>query len=200
MKLADMFVTDIKNEGWERYDPVCRPVEAEFKGIAESELDLFDSKVFNYLHRNKKELGVEKLYALKYVPVDGLLILDDGRTVVLEIKHALNWFTSCNARVEIARFLVEKRLPNFTQPERALIIFEHFSAPWKRKKIGWGYFYEEESVLRNKFPPIPVDIAQLTEAGLKGVPQMGSTLESGFPLTDSLDSASAHAIPHFKHV
>jgi len=173
MKLSDMFVTYIKNEAWERYDPVCRPVEAESKGTSENEPNLFETDVFNYLYRNKNELGIEKVYALQYMLVDGLLQLNDGRTVILEIKHALNWFTNCSARVEIARFLVEKRLTPFKQPERALIIFEHFSPPWKRKTRGWSYFYEEESVLRNKFPPIPVDIAQLTEAGLKGAPQLG---------------------------
>lgn len=113
--------------------------------------------------------------------VDGALELDSGKTILLEIKYALNWVNCCNARVEVQRFIEERfyKYKHFLkkQPEGALIIFDHFSGVWQERtkkhkdETGWNRFYEEEELLRKKFPTIPVDIAQLTEKGLKGLPQ-----------------------------
>lgn len=114
--------------------------------------------------------------------VDGVLKLDDGRIILLEIKYALNWKNCCNARVEIQRFLLEKfsEINNFLtqEPERALIIFDHFNGVWKNKtkehkhETGWNRFYEEEEKYRKKFPTIPQDIAQLTDEGLRRLPKI----------------------------
>lgn len=101
--------------------------------------------------------------------------------ILLEMKYALNWKNCCNARVEVQRFIEKgfnEQIPEKQQLESALIIFDHFSGDWERKtknpkhENGWHLFYDEEELLRNKLPTIPMDIAQLTEEErLTGAPQ-----------------------------
>lgn len=73
--------------------------------------------------------------------VDGLVQLDDGKLVLVEMKYALNWKNACNARIEIQRFLYEEFCGRrwfevITEHkkkkiDRALIIFHHFAGDWK---------------------------------------------------------------------
>lgn len=137
----------------------------------------FENEVFLYLYENRNDLGIEEVCALKNMLVDGLLKLRNGKVILLEIKYALSWLPCCNARVEFQGFIAQRfyqRIPEKQQPEKALIIFHHFSRPWQRRPGGWSFFYEEEENLRNKFPTISVDIAQLTDSGLRGMPRFSS--------------------------
>lgn len=65
------------------------------------------------------------------------------------------------------------KLPTSQNPERALIVFDHFSGDWEQKaknhkhKNGWNFFYEEEKAFRRNASIMPIDIAQFTEAGLQ---------------------------------
>jgi hypothetical protein len=126
----------------------------------------FEHDVFSHLCRNKKSLGINKVYWLKRMLVDGLIELSDGTVVLVEVKYALNWRNTCIARVEINKCLSTKH-----QATNALIIFDHFSADWAEQQNGhklvngWNRFYEEENMLR-KVSPIPIDIAQLTKQGM----------------------------------
>ena len=134
----------------------------------------FENEVLSYLRENKENLGIEEAYALKNMLVDSALKLNNGQLILLEIKYALNWHNACNARVQILRFVTEKvyeHLPTSEVPEKALIVFDHFSGGWDRKpknnkyENGWNHFYEEEATLRRK-SIMPIDIAQLTEGTL----------------------------------
>lgn len=100
--------------------------------------------------------------------------------MLVEFKYALNWYTESNARVEIQSYFEGKFHERFKIPEKfptkALIIFDHFSGDWDRTKKyhehknGWNYFYEEEELLRGRFPRIPVNIAQFREKKLVAAP------------------------------
>jgi hypothetical protein len=124
----------------------------------------FEKVVFNYFFENKETLGISKLYQLESSSTDGLLELVSGQTVLLEIKYALNWSKSCQARIQFLRFLTEELHKKFcvNKPENGLIIFHHFSGDFVKR--GWDYFYEEENVLNKNI--IKTDIAQLTDGCL----------------------------------
>jgi len=190
MRIEDMLVRDIKYDKRPRgrNKPDLQQMRAEERGEYESKIETykredyrFEKRVFVYLFENRNELGIKNIYVLRNMRVDGLLKLDNEKIIVLEIKYALNWQTCSNARVEVQTFIEDtgiqeefhKHIPK-KQPEATLIIFEHFSGDWKRRTInpkrenGWNLFYEEEEIIRKKLPTIPIDIAQLTEEGLKG--------------------------------
>jgi len=183
MKIEELFVKDIKYEKWDKKKPKSSPMSKEqcdkYRTIIKEQnvkpTTKFEKEVLNYLFENRKQLGIEEVYALENMHIDGAMKLTNGTTILLEIKYALNWRNCCNAKVAIQRFIQEelfKTLPTNQIPERALVIFNHFSGDWAKKKEnhihdnGWSFFYEEEEVLRKKLPTIPVDIAQLTEKGL----------------------------------
>ena len=80
--------------------------------------------------------------------------------------------TTKDKRVLFKREKLFDGLPTNEIPERALIIFDHFSGDWDRTtkghklKNGWNFFYEEENVLR-KGSTLPIDIVQLTDKGFE---------------------------------
>jgi len=123
----------------------------------------FERKVFNYLLKNKDTLGISKVYRLRSSGADGLLELDSGETVLLEIKYALGWAKCCQSRIQFQRFLTEKLYGRFSvrKPESGLIVFNRFSGDWAKR--GWDYFYEEENVLNESL--INTHIVQLTDSG-----------------------------------
>jgi len=125
----------------------------------------FERKLFNYLFENKDELGISKVYRLRSSGTDGLLELNGGETVLLEIKYALGWAKCCQARIQFQRFLTEKLHDEFSirKPEHGLIIFHHFIRDWARGERGWDYFYEEEKMLSKSL--IKTHIVQLTDDG-----------------------------------
>ena len=190
MKIENLFSKHIKYEGFKKRIPNCSLMRTtdydEYKSRINTykrETNRFEKRVFIHLFENRNNLGIEKIYLLKNMLVDGLLKLDRGDVILLEIKYALNWKTSCIARIQIQRFFEQKfdykRICEYIpekQPERALVIFDHFSADWKGKQrstnlqFGWLNFYEEEEILKGKFPIIPMDIVQLIGKGLKGAP------------------------------
>lgn len=144
-------------------------------GELKSKPKIFERKVLEHLFENRGLLGIREIYVLKNAFIDAAITLEDGCLVLIEVKYALDWRNCCNARIEFQRFLVDKiheKIFEGRRPERALIVFEHFSRDWSRKTIGheyedgWSLFYEEEKTLRRKIPEIPVDIVQLTEHGL----------------------------------
>lgn len=196
MRIEDMLAKDIKYEKFLREDPKCSPMQAKECNDYRSKINEYKSKTYKFekrvlvhLFENRHDLGIEKIYELKNMRVDAALKLDSGKIVLLEIKYALNWRNCCNARVEVERFVGEELFRTRAyhkhiseeQPQAALIIFEHFSGDWEKirrvqnhkHESGWSYFYEEEEILRKKFPTMPMCIAQLTKEGvLKGAPQI----------------------------
>lgn len=175
MNIEDIFAKAFKPEFRKRKPALVIPLsEVKHKGTKTKPIQ-FEIEVFTYLNRNMQELGIVQAYALKNMLVDCALKLNSGAVILLEIKYALNWHNCCTARTEIQRFMAERLfedLPMNQAPNRALIMFHHFSGDWDRKskqhklKNGWNFFYEEEIVLRATVKAMPVDIVQLTGKGL----------------------------------
>lgn len=180
MKLDEMMFREIGSiyEKWDTKDPSkyvlesndCR-TKLEHKEY-KKETDKFEKSVLLHLFKNRRALGIEKIYKLKNVRVDAALKLNSGKTIVLEVKYMLNWRNCCNARIEILVFIGEQFYAhkdiNLPKPEGALIIFHEFGGGWENKKghkheKGWYHFYKEEEMFRKKFQDpriIPMDIAQ----------------------------------------
>jgi len=132
---------------------------------------MFERYILCYLHTHKDELGIKKVYKIENGRIDGILELIKGEVILIEIKYSLNWFESCNARIEFEVFLKiynqnEKYPFKNKAPKRGLIIFSEFSKDWNDeykkngRKKGWKKFYEEEKTLRSGSDGIPIDIAQ----------------------------------------
>jgi hypothetical protein len=131
---------------------------------------VFEKTVFNYILNNKQPLGVSNVYQLFAARADGLLKLDTGQMVLLEIKYALGWVKCCQARIQFEWFL--RRMAYYklcvNKPENALIIFHHFSRDWARigkknnRQKGWNNFYDEQDNL-SYYGSLNIHIAQLTD-------------------------------------
>ena len=80
-------------------------------------------------------------------------------------------FNASSKKRKFKNTLWKKRYPEVPKPSpsHALIIFNRFSAAWE-KINGWRAFYGEEK-LRNKFPTVPLDIAQFNNETLKPAPE-----------------------------
>ena len=179
MKIEDLFTKAVKPEVRKRKNPVCSPI-SQIPLVKEkiSTPIKFEQDVLEFLYRNITPLGITNIYSLENMYLDAALELEGNRLILLEFKFALNWRTACNARIEIQRFMQEKffeKAPLNKMPEKALIIFDHFSGNWNRTSIGhklengWNFFYEEENVLRKGVSTIPIDIAQLTDKGIENL-------------------------------
>lgn len=158
-----------------RVEEIFKPNECEPSEKESPECLRITDKVCETFN-NKKSLGISEVCKLDNCRIDGLLQLDNGKVIALEIKYALNWQTTCNARIEIQRFFQEEMIQRYfkekpsptvpkKQPAQALIVFSRFSGDWQRRN-GWQLFYWEEKILRGKFPIVPIDIAQFDDRQL----------------------------------
>jgi len=150
-----------------------RPKKTEIVSVLPTPNDStnYETIVFNYLFENKDSLEIRKIYQLKNSSVDGLLELTDNRTILLEIKYALNWDKCSTARIQFHSFLARKLYSELSvdTPTNALILFHKFTRDWARRNAknvenGWNYFYEEEDYLNQSL--IKTDIAQLLDGHL----------------------------------
>jgi len=129
---------------------------------------VFEKTVFNYILENKQSLGVSNVYQLRAARTDGLLKLDTGQMVLLEIKYALGWVKCCQARIQFESFIklnIYGKI-HIDKPENALILFNQFSRDWARmgkynRQKGWYNFYDEQNYLSDD--SLNIHIAQLTD-------------------------------------
>jgi hypothetical protein len=169
---SDNIVSHIKKIETKHNDPKIQPIQdGEVKRRTE-----FEQEVFRYFYYHKEEQGIDAIYPFINMYVDGALKLKNRKAITLEIKHSLNWFKACNARVEIQRLQKYPKQWNFftekvsKKLDGALVVFKEFNADWRRKRQndkwedGW-YFYEEEAAIG--IPTIPIIIAQLTQERLE---------------------------------
>jgi len=168
--LDDILNKKIEPEPFGKRKPELTEVAAPLTSVYKREDYKFPQEVLNYFLKNKNTLGVNKIYRLKNSIIDGLLELNTGKVILLEIKYVLNWTKCCQARLQFQRFFIEKFYDKLSikKPEGALIVFHHFSGDWGRKRAknrryldGWNRFYEEENILRENL--IKTDIVQLTD-------------------------------------
>ena len=113
---------------------------------------------------------MSNVYQLRAARTDGLLKLDTGQMVLLEIKYALGWVKCCQARIQFESFIklnIYGKI-HIDKPENALILFNQFSRDWARmgkynRQEGWYHFYAEQNDLSDG--SLNVHIAQLTDKG-----------------------------------
>lgn len=96
----------------------------------------YEREVFNALLRNRSMLGIKQVNKCRNVRIDGLLELEDGRKLALEIKYRMNWPKACQACAQISWF---KNYPPTKQYDLAggVVVFEEFSSDWARHKPKW---------------------------------------------------------------
>jgi hypothetical protein len=156
MKLEALFKSQIGHEDFHRRNPEAHEIDSP-RDIRKGVTYKFEDEVFNFLLKNKERLGIRKVIEFKNSIIDGGLILNNNEAILLEIKYALGWVKSCQARLQFQRFHVGKlsKEIQFRKTKRALIVFHHFSGDWERKPKnterhnldGWNRFYQEEEIL-----------------------------------------------------
>jgi hypothetical protein len=121
--LVELISREIAHEPARVNSPAARRVEVptQAKGT-ETAPHAFEIAVFNFLVAQAQPLGIEAVWQCRNVRIDGLLDLDEGRRLGLEIKYRMNW-------------------------EKGLVVFETFTGDWARRKpnwlleSGWNFFY-----------------------------------------------------------
>lgn len=137
--------------------PICVKLHTPHKPQKQKVCSLFRSKkshrpagyedeVFNFLLKNKKALGIRRIFRFKNLSVDGEIELSDGKILAIEIKLCMNWLKACQSGWQFSRFL--KYDEARTNPVNgAIVFFEKFTADWARKakskaiENGWNYWY-----------------------------------------------------------
>lgn len=173
-KIEDVFTKHLRDKIKEKNEIKIEIMKTTIK-IDETwkQTKKFEIQALNYLFEKGKEIGIEKIYKIENGRVDGAAILKDGSFILLEMKNGLSWSTSCVARIEVQRFIVEKFFEKFDSklaPVRAIIVFKEFSSrDWKGNtknpefQDGWYHFYDEEKILRKESENLPTDIVQFKD-------------------------------------
>jgi hypothetical protein len=83
--------------------PTVRALDAPIapKGNAAT---AFEIAVFNALLCERSTLGIKQVNRCRNVRIDGLLDLEDGRRLAVEIKYRMNWEKACQACAQIIWF------------------------------------------------------------------------------------------------
>jgi hypothetical protein len=131
----------------------------------------FEIAVFNFFVKHKKPLGVSAVWQCRNVRIDGLLDLDDGRRIALEIKYRMNWEKACQACAQFGWY--RKRVEATETPlSSALVVFEEFSGDWAGSKPswllenGWSFWYMDHQEAEG----LRVDLVRLRDGELESFP------------------------------
>jgi hypothetical protein len=132
----------------------------------------FEDAVFNYLHANRGELGIESLLRFKSLVVDGQAVLSDGRRFAIEVKLNMNWLKACQSGWQIRQFVKRVKDASITPIIGALVFFEEFSGDWDQLlaggiKRGWRNWYTSHFDIDG----VRVHLLQFREGRLEGYPQ-----------------------------
>jgi hypothetical protein len=96
----------------------------------------YERNVFNALLLDRSMLGLKQVNRCRNVRIDGLLELEDGRRLALEVKYRMNWPKACQACAQIAWFKNYERVKEY-KLSGGVVVFEEFSSDWKRRKPKW---------------------------------------------------------------
>jgi hypothetical protein len=128
----------------------------------------FETAAFNFLLEHRQALGVATIWRCKNVRIDGMIELDDGSRLGIEVKYAMNWEKACQACAQIA--LYQERFPGDLQLDGGLVVFDHFTNDWARKKrkdspieSGWSHWYSEHQEVGK----LRVDLARLRDGRIE---------------------------------
>ena len=147
--LSNLTCRNIVPEPARVYKPRIRRIEAPVttKGTAPVSA-AYEAAVFNFLLSRKTSLGIAETWRCKNVRVDGLLDLNNGTRLGLEIKYRMNWEKACQANSQI-RWFLNHREAKTRRLTSAIVVFEEFSGDWARKapsrflENGWNYWYTD---------------------------------------------------------
>ncbi|MFC2154557.1 hypothetical protein ACFLRC_03635 [Candidatus Altiarchaeota archaeon] len=160
MKLKDLIKEPpvVKKEDLKKHNPP----EPNFKNNSDNEKykapwKKYEVRVFDFLSKKKKALGIKEIRRFKNLLVDGALILDDDTCLLLEIKYVLGWLKACNARIQFEQFVCDPEYygkAEISEPEGGVLIFNKFNEDWGAIPIklnfkqGWREYYNAEEHLR----------------------------------------------------
>lgn len=97
---------------------------------------VYEIEVFNALLRDRSALGIRQVNQCRNVRIDGLLELDDGRRLALEIKYRMNWPKACQALAQVSWFKNNPATKKYGL-SGAVVVFEEFTGDWVRRKPKW---------------------------------------------------------------
>jgi hypothetical protein len=170
--LADLISREVSPERGRVNSPAAHRMDLPIpaKGT-ETAPQAFEVAVFNFLLAQKQPLGISAAWRCRNVRVDGLLDLDDGRRMALEIKYRMNWEKACQACAQFGwyRTHVEAKEKPLSG---GLVVFETFTGDWARRKPswllenGWSFFYTDHREVEG----LRVDLVRLRDGTLESFP------------------------------
>jgi hypothetical protein len=151
------------------FRPSFQPVEAiHVLAGTESPPAAYEFEVFNFLLSHQQHLGIARIWRCRNVRVDGLIDLEDGQRLVLEIKYRMNWEKACQACSQFGWFVM--RAEEFERPvDGAIVVFQDFSADWARRvpsrrlENGWNYWYTDHFEVEG----LPCNLLRLRDNSLE---------------------------------
>lgn len=147
-KIADLICLEIKPEVSPLRKPVVTALSSPLTYPETAALPLkYECEVFNFLLKNKDDLGIETVFKFQNLLVDGAIRLADGRWLAVEIKLRMNWTKALQAQMEFRRFLLSSEAKS-NPVAGAAVFFEEFQGDgWHRKaksrvlENGWNLWY-----------------------------------------------------------
>ncbi len=126
-----------------RMTRLVRPLE--FRPLAKPTAE-FERRCFNFLHAHRGVFGIAEIFLCKNLVIDGLVRLQDGRFILVEVKYRLNWSLACRTEWQFRQF--QQTPTGHDYPARhAIVVFEEFSADWAKPvggiESGWRNWYRD---------------------------------------------------------
>jgi hypothetical protein len=151
-RIADLIDADVRCLPVSRRPgTVTELLDAPVRPLGEpSAAMLYEHEVFEFLLASKKSLGIKSVFRFENLLVDGALLLDDGRYVLVEIKSQMGWLKACQAEWQLRTFL---RLPEAKTYGSGfgIVFFETFIGDWARPVSGtlrgWRNWYSDHCLL-----------------------------------------------------
>ncbi len=152
------------------------PRDVEVRGKRPA--NLFEARVFRFLVRNHRALGLREVHRFKNQMIDGALVLTTGARVALEIKYRVGWDTACRSHWQIETFLAAR--PRGRRPyPYGVVIFGAFGGDWARARhgraVGWDHWYRGYASLRGR--SIRIALVQFATGGLRPYPSGRATID-----------------------
>lgn len=171
-RLSDLINQRIDPEPGRVLDPGFRRVDTPLPiaGTASAPA-AYEVEVFNYLLACKEQLGVRDVWRCRSIRIDGLLDLENGQRVGLEVKYRMNWEKACQAGHQFSWF--RKHPDAAARPiDSGVVVFEQFSGHWARRKkswlleSGWNFWYMDHQDVDG----FRVDLVRLLDGTFDSLP------------------------------
>jgi len=178
MKFSDFIDKEIIPEQMSTYKPQISEIRNKINSSPKTIPSKFEKDVFNFLFQNKNELGIYKIYQLKNSSIDGLMTLDDGRSIAMEIKYRMGWEKACQANHQFEQFFrIAPEIVEKYNPQIGVVFFNEFSMDFKRRPkkyknvYGWNYWYYYHNYLPGR-EDFKIHLIRFSDGKLSGYPSM----------------------------